>query len=149
MNSRSLILTILVSSAGFPTHSVAQATWTRLGESPSYINEQSVERQKNGNFRVWQKDWLLPEVREKLQADLARVGVRTDFSQYEYSLVLWEYDCLRKRLGPVAGTDYSTSGAVINSYELEAATMTTAVPDSAGYLALIGVCSNKRLRSQR
>ena len=147
MKTKPLILASLIASTAIAATAAPQATWTPLGESTSKINENSFDRQKNGNIRVWQRDWLRPEVREKLQSDLANVGEYVDFSQYEYSLVLWEYDCLRKRYGPVAGTNYTSRGSVINSYELEEPQMRTAIPDSEGYVALTAVCSNKRFRS--
>ena len=125
------------------------AIWTVIEGLNVFINEQSIERQQNGNVRVWQKEKLFPSVVTKLETDLRAIGNMVDFSDYEYSIRLWEYDCNRKRFGAVSGADYSSIGEVINSFELEIPLMITAVPESIGYSTLDAVCSNRRAKSKK
>lgn len=130
-------------------HAAPSVTWTALDGVDVSINERSIERQQNGNVRVWQKEKLLPRVVTKLEADLRAIGNAVDFSDYEYSIKLWEYDCTRKRLEAVSGADYASNGEVINSFELEKPSMTAALPESVGDFTLSVVCGNKRAKRQK
>lgn len=143
------LIALLAGLAAAGAYATPPTTWTPIVNGALHVDEQSIERQRNGNIRVWQKEWLLPQVREKLQSDLGEAGVKVDFRRYEYSLVLWEYDCHKNRMGPVSGTNYSSGGYAINSYELDKPSLKTAPPDSAGHSALMAVCSDKKWRRQR
>ena len=148
--TKTVILTsFTLSLLAVDIHAAPSETWTALQGVDVSINEKSIERQQNGNVRVWQREKLLPKVVTKLELDLKAIGHAVDFSDYEYSIKLWEYDCTRKRLGTVSGADYSIAGEVINSFELEKPSMTAAIPDSVGEFTLSVVCSNMRSKRRK
>ena len=149
MNKTAILASFALSIFTLAIGATSSVTWTALEGIGVSINERSIERQQNGNIRVWQKEKLLPKVVTKLEADLRAIGNMVDYSDYDYSIKLWEYDCTRKRLGPVAGADYSSIGEVINSFELEKPSMTATLPESIGDFTMNKVCSIRRAKFQK
>jgi hypothetical protein len=117
--------------------------WTKVGGGASQIDRRSIERRPDGYIQAWQKDWLLPSVRSKLEIDLRKIGTIVDYSDYGYSIKLWLFDCKNRRVAVSAGADYSHTGVVINSFDVNSPEFSSIIPDSAAEASAQYVCSHK------
>lgn len=140
---------ISLSAISTTSDAIAITSWTPIDGGNALANEASIERQSNGNVRVWLKDLMLPNVRRTLQRDLLADGVKVDYSDYEYSISRWEYDCTRKRHATVSGADYSSTGEVINSFDIDKPEFQSVIPESWGEQRMNFICGHKRARKPR
>ena len=142
MHSFSVATVVMALAITLPhPNALGARVWTPIGAG-SAVDQQSIQRRSDGLIQAWQRDWLLPNVRKQLEADLRKIGTIVDYSDYGYSIKLWVYDCRNKRLAVVAGADYSTTGEVINFFDVEPA-LTSILPDSGGEVTSKYVCAYK------
>jgi hypothetical protein len=127
-------------------YAAAPRVWTKVEGGASQIDRRSIELRPDGYIQAWQKDWLLPGVRSKLEVDLRKIGTIVDYSDYGYSITLWLFDCKNKRVAVSAGADYSLTGEVINSFDVNSPEFSSIIPDSAAEASAQYVCTYKTSR---
>jgi len=124
------------------TFNCYSATWKKIS-AYSEIDTSSIQRLSNGNVKFWVRNALLPEVILDLTNNLKSVGVYKDYSNYSYSLVLFEINCSKRLMGTESGMDYSIDNKLINSYDLPNLTFSSIRPDSDSEVWFKYLCKSK------
>ena len=107
------------------------------------VDTTSIQKLSNGNIKVWFKHILPTEVTSKIQSDLRNIGIDKNYSNYSYSLSLFEINCSQRTQRSNSGIDYTFDNRVIDSYELPNGKFSSVIPDSEGDFNFKYICSKK------
>jgi hypothetical protein len=107
------------------------------------IDTTSIQRQSNGNIRVWFKHINPPEVITNMTNELRKIGVYKDYSNYSYTLSLFEINCSQRVHRVISGVDYTPDGKIIDSFELPNSKFSSVLPESEGENNYKYVCKKR------
>jgi hypothetical protein len=111
-------------------------------------NTRRIRQSDEGFVRVWFKRTLTGKARDNyLQRDFVRKlsAAGRDFTNYEYTLLLEDFDCGRSRWRKVNAVDYDRKGKVIFLYDFERVGLRweEVIPNSVGEKLFTLACSHK------
>lgn len=112
------------------------AKWIKTSVEDWSIDVETMEVIPNGLVRFWNRYKLNPEVVADLDRDLKLNGTAKDYSDYSFSVALWEVSCSKRLHRVIVGTDYSSKGIGINSFDTEKTMALSRVIPSSDFAAV-------------
>lgn len=128
-----LLLLIFLSFKSYP------ADWKYI-KGGFIVDTSSIQKLPNGNFKVWFKNILDPDVLADMLNEHKKIGYYKDYSKYFYSLTLYEINCSQRLLQVRSGIDYNFDLNIIDSFNITVDNFTPIPPGTAGEMNMKFVC---------
>ena len=88
------------------------SNWIKLSQGWE-IDKSTIRKQSNGNIQVWIKNVMEKDVIEWLAKESKKIGADVDYSDYTYSMILFEFRCSQREFRYYSGTDYGLNNRFI------------------------------------
>lgn len=115
------ILFGIIASLPAPS-SVLSSDWAFYGDAPNqsmfYYDKESLTYSPNGIVKVWDKEVYSTRSRDYLISKRKEFNEKIDgYSNLEYTLFQFEFDCRKRQSRMVSTTDYGFNGEMLAAYK--------------------------------
>lgn len=120
------------------------AEWVTLDSVPWQYDKTSLALTSSGKAQAWTRYRMVDAAIESIQSEYRRGRYPHDYSRYDYSLTLVEFNCSKKTYQFRRNTDYDSTGTPLGSFDASSTKVEEVIPDSIMEAVIVDLC--KRLR---
>jgi hypothetical protein len=127
------ILALLISQNSY------SATWVRVSDAWE-LDKSSIHKNSYGRMNFWTREVSSNDRISEVSKVLKESGMRKDFSNYSFTLSMFEIHCKNRTIGLKSTVFYDKDSNVIYRYEQQFPDMESIIPESEAENILPHVC---------